>query len=994
MKKIVIAIVLLFVYNSLIFSSNQVQTNLDSATCLIKATTALIHLDITENQSVRVFKDTLLFEEDFNDFSRQGQIGLATTIGGNSVLTILPSSMTQFPNCKAKKLKLSQDNACNIQYIDSKFRTPILSIPENSQLSFRVKNGGSNSQLIVRDTIFYLKKNIDSVKVIYLAACSFIEFSKQNADGSSLLIDDVKIFSPRETISYNLNNNILSLQDLMPETKYYIEIVNQDSSIANTYYFITEKQIDNFSPQVLNTDSVLLSWVNNENNSTFLLSVDSLSNVADDLLFSKVATTSLINVVEIFNPTERDICLKDYEFVAYQHNSIVSSTPLRYLFFEKDSVKSNSCVLIALNSNISPYDSNLIVYPIQSNSAFSGGNDSYLLLKKDSNNIYDTIDLFGRIKNSTSEAEPPSFANSVLVRQSHIKKGVKHNPINVDNVYSQWDINEFNLENINSILGNHTINPSIDIHNICNFSLSVEQDSIYLNDVDFDGVYRCQIKNNEDIIAATVFRMGKKINAVCSGDWNDSTIWEDRVLPSTLDKAILPRGIKVNIPQNTIAQCAELVINSDYSTCDTVNKAEIKNYGSLLVRKSVVKSYFSRFSNQENDLMFVGLPINISNKDSEDIFNGFNIEEGENLYYCKENYSPMSSTWIAYNENLEDSNFFKQNLGYLLSYSQNKELEWEGDLFFAEELELLNNASYSEQGGNGYHLCANPYPFSVNYNNFSKNNIAGMWILKPETGQYIPYNPNEPFLFVIPPFVGFMTKVTSNENLLKIHKQELQNQENLITNIDKLHLNFVYEGGEDDFKVYFRENVSESIDDYDVYKLFSFSKAPDIYSNYEQKDLSIVSLPLWNDSVIIPFTCGFKTISNYELNMRSFPQNVLRAELYDNSNEFLTDFVQDSSYIFQPLSNNEEKHFVLKLYSFDLDLAQVDDVCDFKIIQNGDIIKVISNDKIESVCLYDMKGVMVSESKTNNIKIPKIGSYLLRFEINNEIYSRKIIYLK
>jgi hypothetical protein len=473
MKKIVVAIVLLFVYNSLIFSSNQVQTNLDSASYLIKATSALINLNIAENQSVRVFKDTLLFEEDFNDFSRQGQIGLATTIGGNSVLTILPSSMTQFPDCKAKKLRLSQDNACNIQYIDSKFRTPILSIPENSQLSFRVKNGGSNSQLIVGDTIFYLKKNIDSVKVINLATCSFIEFGKQNADGSSLLIDDIKILSPRETISFNLNNNILSLQGLMPETKYYIEIVNQDLSIANTYYFSTEKQIDNFSSQVLNPDSVLLSWINNENNSTFLLSVDSLSNVADDLLISKVATTSSVNVVEIFNPTERDICLKDYEFVAYQHNSIISSTPLRYLFYEKDSVKRNSGVLIALNSNISPYDSNLIVYPIQSNSAFSGGNDSYLLLKKDSDNIYDTIDLFGRIKISTSEAEPLSFANSVLVRQSHIKKGVKHNPINVDSVYSQWNINAFNLGSLSLILGNHTICPPIDIHNINNLSLCI-----------------------------------------------------------------------------------------------------------------------------------------------------------------------------------------------------------------------------------------------------------------------------------------------------------------------------------------------------------------------------------------------------------------------------------------------------------------------------------------------------------------------------------------
>ena len=994
MKKIVAVIVLLFVSNSLIFSANQVQTNLDSASYIIKATTALINLDITENQSIRVFKDTLLFEEDFNDFSRQGQIGLATTIGGNAGLTILPSSMTQSPNCKARKLKLSQDNACNIQYIDSKFRTPRLSIPENSQLSFRVKNGGSNSQFIVSDTIFYLKKNIDSVKVFNLSACSFIEFGKQNADGSSLLIDDIKVLSPREMVSYNLDSNILSLQELMPETKYYIEIVNQDLSVANTYYFITEKQIDNFFPQVLNTDSVLLSWINNDNNTIFLFSVDSLSNMADDLLISKVATTSSVNVVEIFNPTERDICLQDYEFVAYQHNSIISSNPLRYIFFEKDSVKSNSCILIALNSNISPCDTNLIVYPIQSNSAFSGGNDSYLLLKKYSDNIYDTIDLFGRVKISNSEAEPLSFANSILIRQSHIKKGVKHNPINVDSVYSQWDISEFNLETLNSILGSQTIDPTMEIHNISNLSLSVEQDSIYLNNVDFDGVYRCQIKDNEDVIATTTFRMGKKINAVCTGDWNDSTIWDNGALPSALDRVILPYGIKVNIPQNTTAQCAELVINSDYSTCDNVNKAEIKNHGSLLVNKCVVKPYFSAFSHQENNLMFVGLPINILNKDCEEIFNDFSIEEGENLYYLKEDYSPMSSEWIAYNENLEDSNFFKQNFGYLLSYSQNKELEWEGDLFFDEELELLNNASYSEQEGNGYHLCANPYPFSVNYNNFTKNNIVGMWLLKPETGQFIPYNPNESSLFIIPPFTGFMTKVESNENLLKIHKQALQNQENVISNIDKLHLNFTYEYGEDDLKIYFRENVSESIDAYDVYKLFSFSKAPDIYSNYAQKDLSIVSLPLWQDSIVLPITCNTKNLSNYELKMKTLPQNVIRAELYDNNYEFLIDFVQDSSYIFQPMSSNEEKHFVLKLYSFDLDLLRVDDMDNFKIIQNGNIVKVISNDEIENIFLYDMKGVMISKSKTNDIKIPKVGSYLLRFEINKEIYSRKIIYLK
>ena len=994
MRKIVLFVFLLLAVNSLVFSSNQVQTNLDSATYIIKSTNAIINLNIAETQSVRVFKDTLLFEENFDDFSRQGQIGLATIIGGNSVLTTLPHSMTQFPCCKGRKLKLSQDNACNLQNIDSRFRTPMLLIPDNSQLYFRVKNGGSNTQLTVCDTVFYLKKNIDSIKTINLSSCSFVEFGKQNADGSTLLIDDIKIFIPREIINYSLDSNILSLQELIPETKYYIEIVNQDLSVANTYYFVTKKQVENFSSQILNADSVSLFWVNNENISTLLLSVDSIVNVADDLLISKVATTSSLNVVEIFNPTERDISLQDYEFVAYQNSSLISSAHLRYLFFEKDTIKSNSCVVIALNTNISPCDTNLVVYPIQSNSAFSGGNDSYLILKKLSENIYDTIDLFGRVKLSENEAEPQSFANSILVRQGHVKQGVRNNSVNLDSVYSQWDIVEFNLDNLNSILGNHNILPAIEVYNFDNLSLLIEQDAICLNDVDFDGVYRCQIKSNNDVLATTTFRMGREINAISGGDWNDSMIWESGVIPSNLDRVILPRGIKVNIPQNTNAECAELVINSDYSTCDTANKAEIKNNGTLSIRNCVIKPYFTNNVNGINTLTLFSIPIDIANKERNDIFNSFDIEEGEELYYLKENYSPTSPAWISYDESLEDSNFFKQNLGYLISYSQCKELMWDGNLFFEEELELLNDASYNEQGGNGYHLCANPYPFSVSYNNFSKNNISGMWLLKPETGQYIPYNPNEFSNFMIPPFGGFIVKVESLENLLKIHKQENSNQDIFPPSVDKLHLTFEYEGGEDELKVYFKEDASEFIDEYDVYKLFSFGTAPDIYSTYAQKDLSIVSLPLWQDSVVIPLTCVSKNLSNYELKIRTISQNVLRAELYDENSEFLIDLVQDSSYIFQPLSNNEERNLVLKLYSFELGLSQVDNMVDFKIIQEENFVKIISKEEIKDVCLYDIKGIKVLESEVNEIEIPNEGTYLLGFKINNQNHFCKVIYLK
>ncbi len=993
MKKIVAFFILLLICNAMVYSANQVQTNLESGSYQIEAKTATIALNISENQSVTVFKDTLLFEEDFSKFSRENTIGTSTDIGGENVLTLLPSSMTQMPGCKAKSVRRSDNDSCNLLNSAAKFRTPIMLIPNNSLLSFHVKNGDYKSKLTVRDTTFHLSKKADSLKYIYLSNCSFVEFGKIDGYGSSLFIDDIKITTPREIVSHSLNGNMLSLQGLIPETKYYIEILNQDLSVANTYYFTTPKQIENFNAQILNSDTVSLSWGNNETVSNLLLSVESVVNAADDLLISKVATKSSVNVVEIYNPTERDICLKDYEFVGYQNDAMLSPVPLRYVFYEKDSIKSNSCIVIALNSKTSPCDTNLVVYPCQTNHGFSAGNDSYLILKRlesDVNDIvvYDTIDLFGMLM-----AVPSPYANSILVRKPYVRQGVKHNPENVENVYSDWEVSAYNAEALNQMLGNHTITPAIEVHNLSNTTMIAGQNSFQLTDVNFDGVYRCHIKENNNVLATTTFRMGKEISAIANGDWDNSAIWENGLKPTALDKVVLPQGVKVNIPQGVVAECAELVISSDYSTCDTVNKTEILNNGTLSAGKCVVKPCFSAYTSEGNGWTLFSLPIKIENKTRQEVAACFGIGENDDLYYLQENYSSAASAWIPYNETIEDTNFFKQNLGYLIAYSQNKELLWQGDLFLEDELELLNNASYNSQGGEGYHLCANPYPFSVKHSNFSKNNISGMWLLSPSTGQYIPYDPNCITEFIIPPFGGFMTKVESAGNLLKIHKQEISNTSKFSSFMDKLQLTFSYEGGEDEVRIYFRENVTENIDEYDVYKLFSFGSAPDLYSTYAQKDLSIVSLPLWQDSVIIPLSYKTKNAGNYGLKIGHIPENVVRAELYNDSNELLIDFVQDSSYNFISYNSDEERSLTLKLYSFDLGIVQTSEVCDFKVIQNKNLVKIISSDRVEGVVLYNTQGIEIMQYLSDEILLPKQGCYILGVKIKGQFSFCKIIYL-
>jgi hypothetical protein len=487
--------------------------------------------------------------------------------------------------------------------------------------------------------------------------------------------------------------------------------------------------------------------------------------------------------------------------------------------------------------------------------------------------------------------------------------------------------------------------------------------------------------------------MGKEISAIANGDWDNSAIWENGLKPTALDKVVLPQGVKVNIPQGVVAECAELVISSNYSTCDTLYKTEIRNNGALSVGKCVVKPCFSAYTSEGNGWTLFSLPIKIENKTRQEVAACFDIGENDDLYYLQENYSSAASAWIPYNETIEDTNFFKQNLGYLIAYSQNKELLWQGDLFLEDELELLNNASYNSQGGEGYHLCANPYPFSVKHSNFSKNNISGMWLLYPSTGQYIPYDPNESSEFIIPPFGGFMTKVESAENLLKIHKQEISNTSKFSSFMDKLQLTFSYEGGEDEVRIYFRENVTENIDEYDVYKLFSFGSAPDLYSTYAQKDLSIVSLPLWQDSVIIPLSYKTKNAGNYGLKIGHIPENVVRAELYNDSNELLIDFVQDSSYNFISYNSDEERSLTLKLYSFDLGIVQTSEVCDFKVIQNKNLVKIISSDRVEGVVLYNTQGIEIMQSLSDEILLPNQGCYILGVKIKGQFSFCKIVYL-
>ena len=113
-------------------------TILQGQTIHTTAHEAILPIQLGEHENIRIYKDTLLFEEHFEHIISD-QINISTPIGGTSSLCTLPSSLTQTPYCRAKDIKVQFDSIKNTSYCylakGSAFATPKMDIPAGSHRS-------------------------------------------------------------------------------------------------------------------------------------------------------------------------------------------------------------------------------------------------------------------------------------------------------------------------------------------------------------------------------------------------------------------------------------------------------------------------------------------------------------------------------------------------------------------------------------------------------------------------------------------------------------------------------------------------------------------------------------------------------------------------------------------------------------------------------------------------------------------------------------------
>ena len=794
---------------------------------------------------------------------------------------------------------------------------------------------------------------------------------------------------------------------MSPNTKYYIELSAKQNAVSEqrnavssaqkgvlaTYCFSTLSKKEKVSSQIESSNSVKIAWTNSSGANPTSLSLYKIENAADDLLFSRIVSAPSTFGLEIFNPTGRDICLGDYQFIAFNFGYFASAIKLVYSFSTQDTIHRDSYImLLGKIDSLSNYQN--ICFPTINNNAIFAGNDGFILLKKDIlGNYKDTIDVFQMLDNSESKDNIRPFSNTILTRKPNITNGVKHNPTSIIPMFkkttSEWDSIKFNAGNLNSITFKHKLNNPITYTLVGegDYPLNSGTCELLLTNLDAQSKYLCILKSGSDTLATYTFSTGKIIESTMSGNWNN--VWTGGVIPKECDKVVVKKGHRVSVPEGCVAKCSHLVLQEDYSTASMDdNKSELNIEGVLSFDKAEVQASFAKYTANNNGWNLFGVPIDVRSCSREDIANAFQRGDTDDLYYLNEE----RYAWIPYFEDLEDSNFFTNSHGYLVAYHDDKTLSFKGDLFLENSLVLLNNASYNADKGQGHHLVCNPYPFSVSLDNFTRNNVEGMWLLDPASGGYTPADYNSVESFVVPPFSGVMTRVNSGENRLVVKKNASSqaSAKSAGGKVEALKFRLNSLGGSDELRFYFRPEAINGYDSYDTYKMFSVGSAPDLYCSTDMEDLSVVALPCFEDTLHLQINLSAKSDREMSLYLYYIDDVFESVELYDKTGELVSDFTKDSVYVLNYNVVEGVSTYDLRLKHKPITFDQGDNE-ELRFVQDQNRVTITYPEIIDEVSVYDASGKEVVKTNERAFVLPNYGCFVAKVKSKGREFSTKLI---
>lgn len=936
--------------------------------------------------------DTLVFAEDFSRFPHAQNGGMIC----NSMIPLrLPDSYTLHSACRAKRVYSPNGDTCFFN-TDGEFFTPLLDLSaykDTLRLSFSLKTEINYACVFSVHSVdesgnATLIKQIAMPKNSTYTFDSLIVFSQDEVSlkfstTSFVAMDDLMISSyPLTTTlcqSMTTDADSCVFNDLLPNTKYYCTISGTQDTISFTSsQALKLGNIVDLSPF---TASFTADMCDNLSNPRYVLKTLSDENTiyATDLFFSQVASTNTYNrAIEIYNGTGRDICLQPYSFVVDLHIGGGNYTSTKVLSFtDKDTIKSDSCIVImqglhALNDN-----SNGVFYvnPSIFGQSVIDGNDPFALIKGN-----DTLDIFGNFAENVNNTQGWMYENirtakTVLKRQSWVSKGVKSNPqTGFPTLETQW----LQLGNLSNTLaenfadfGSHTMDGALSGMILDSVVVNLESvdAELELNNLQSHTTYEIYLL--AETLGQTIrsnalrFKTGKQTRRLESGNWFDEH-WSDGC-PDSIDEAVVYNPQTLIIPEQTEARCYRLIIK------DTADADKVSFYanGTLTCEDGVYVEMNLKKNEQDSvSYLLFGFPVNENQSNSDSLFAILNSQSAiEIMEYPQQNAE----------------NSFSQS--YLLKLREDVLLSFKGNLNSEQSYSLISENSQGLFSQNQTLLSYNPYPFPVCVNQLLREGVSVPQVLNERTGVFVPLETSDS----LKAFEGFLVERNLENANLIITSTPLSP----IPNAESEYLKLCLEDGEKSDNVLLRFNADFS-EGYDIlrdcHKFSIDDNAVRIAYNKESEMYSLKDLPAFEDSISFEFELNIPTLGVYTLKLKDeFAQSCIAKRLIDKqSGVLLFDFAQDSIYTFQ--SSKTSKQLVLKLYKTLASLQQVQDDSHIALSQRGNVLKVQSDEKIERIVLSDVQGRNLKTIYSNKeIILPNKGIFFLNVKTNKRTTDFKVV---
>lgn len=936
--------------------------------------------------------DTLVFLEDFSRFPHAQNGGMICNSG---ILLRLPDSYTLHSDCKARRIYSPNGDTCFFN-TDGQFATPLLDLSGYSdtlRLSFKLKTEINYACVFSVHSIDEsgnenLVKQISMPKNTSYTFDSLIVFSQGEVSfkfstTSFVAMDDLMISSyPLTTTlcqSMMTDADSCVFNDLLPNTKYYCTVAETQDTISFRSPQVLELgDITELSPFAA---SISANVCDNVENVRYVLKTLSDENTvyATELFFSQVASTNTYNrAIEIYNGTGRDICLQPYSLVVDLHTGTGNYSSTKTLTFtDKDTIKSDSCIVIMQGLHALTENTNGVFYvnPSIFGQSVIDGNDPFALIKGN-----DTLDIFGNFAENVNNTQGWMYENirtakTVLKRQSWVSKGVKSNPqTGFPTLETQWQ----QLGNLSNTLAENFAD--FGMHEMDGALSGMILDSVVVNLESVDA--ELELNNLQShttyeiyLLAETLgqtirsnalrFKTGKQTRRLESGNWFDEH-WSDGC-PDSIDEAVVYNPQTLIIPEQTEARCYRLIIK------DTAGADKVSFYanGTLTCEDGVYVEMNLKKNEQDSvSYLLFGFPVNVNQSNSDSLFAILN--------------SQSAIEFMEYPQQSDETSFSQS---YLLKLREDVLLSFKGNPNSEQSYSLISDEAQGLFSQNQTLLSYNPYPFPVCVNQLLREGVSMPQTLNARTGIFEPLYAND----TLKAFEGFLVERNFGNANLIITSMPLTP----VPLSESEYFRLCLEDGNlsDEVVLKFDAVSSEAFDVSKDYHKFSVDdNAARIACVSDSEKYSLKYLPAFEDSISLEFELNFPALGVYTLKLKDeFAQSCIAKRLIDKqSGVLLFDFAQDSVYAFQ--SSQGSRQFVLKLYKTLSSLPQTEKDSGVSLSQNGDVLRVLTADKVRKIVLSDVQGRILKTIYSNKeIILPNKGIFFLNVETDKHVSDFKVV---